>query len=213
MTDARKPLLIIGAGGHALACIDVIEQEGRFAVAGLVGRRTDVGGRVLDYPVVASDEDLAGLATHIPHALIAVGHIQTAEVRARLYSAAQAAGFSLPTIVSPRAYVSRHAQIGAGTLVMHGAVVGPGVRVGVNCIVNTRSHIEHGVIIGDHVHVSTAAVLNGDVKVGNRSFIGSGALVIEGASIPDGSVVPMGSHVGRKGMPRRVEAYSDGGAH
>ena len=28
---SKLPILLIGAGGHARACIDVIEQEGRFA--------------------------------------------------------------------------------------------------------------------------------------------------------------------------------------
>ena len=32
-------MLLLGAGGHARACIDVIELEGRFSVAGLVGWR------------------------------------------------------------------------------------------------------------------------------------------------------------------------------
>jgi hypothetical protein len=33
----RDPILLVGAGGHARACLDVIEQEGRFVVKGLVG--------------------------------------------------------------------------------------------------------------------------------------------------------------------------------
>ena len=44
-------ILLVGAGGHAMACIDVIELEGRFVVAGLVGEEREVGSHVLGYAV------------------------------------------------------------------------------------------------------------------------------------------------------------------
>ncbi len=212
MTDSRRPLLLIGAGGHALACIDVIEQEGRYAIVGLVGQAAEVGRQVLGYPVVDTDDGLTSLAARIPSALVVVGQIKTPDARVRLYERALAAGFSLPAIVSPRAYVSPHARIGAGTVVMHDAVIGAGARVGANCILNTRSHLEHEVVVEDHVHVSTAAVINGRARVGERSFVGSGSLVIEGAQIAAGSVIPMGSRVGRDGMPRHLAVSATGGA-
>ena len=45
----RAPLLLIGAGGHARACLDVIELEGRYDVVGLLGLPEEVGGEVLGY--------------------------------------------------------------------------------------------------------------------------------------------------------------------
>ena len=32
----KKKLILIGAGGHALSCIDVIEAEKKFKIIGLV---------------------------------------------------------------------------------------------------------------------------------------------------------------------------------
>ena len=55
----RQPILLIGAGGHCRSCIDVIEQEGRWDIAGLVGQKDDIGASVLGYKVIASDADLA----------------------------------------------------------------------------------------------------------------------------------------------------------
>ena len=40
---SMSAVLLVGAGGHARACIDVIETEGRFKIAGLVGRSEEVG--------------------------------------------------------------------------------------------------------------------------------------------------------------------------
>ena len=110
----------------------MIETEGRFTVAGLVGRSEEVG---------RADSRLSGprhatttlplLAPSIAYALIAVGQIKTPEPRMRLFEpAAGRVAVRLPCIVSPRAYVSRHATLGAGTIVMHGAVVNAGAVVG-----------------------------------------------------------------------------------
>ena len=32
----KEKIILIGGGGHCRACIDVIEQEGRFTIAGIV---------------------------------------------------------------------------------------------------------------------------------------------------------------------------------
>ena len=34
--DMKEKIILIGGGGHCRACIDVIEQEGRFTIAGIV---------------------------------------------------------------------------------------------------------------------------------------------------------------------------------
>src|SRR5437016_3781656 len=127
-------ILLLGAGGHARACIDVIEQEGRFSVAGLLGLPAQLGTRVLGYRVLGTDADLPLLVREHRHALIAVGQIKTPEHRIRLYDLAQSHTYALPVIVSPHAHVSRHASLAAGTIVMHGAVVNAGAVVGHNCI-------------------------------------------------------------------------------
>ena len=56
----KLPILLVGAGGHARACIDVIEQEGRFEVGGLIGTAAQGGERILGYSVLGTDADLAG---------------------------------------------------------------------------------------------------------------------------------------------------------
>ena len=53
----QDSILLVGAGGHARACIDVIEQEGHFVVKGLVGFPKEVGSVILNNPVLGTDED------------------------------------------------------------------------------------------------------------------------------------------------------------
>ena len=185
-------LVLIGAGGHSRSCIDVVEQEGRYKIAGLIGLPHEVGSKHFGYEVMATDTEMCKLAEQYQFALIAMGQIHTAEHRIRLYEQAQEAGFTFPTVVARTAYVSSHAKIGIGTIVMHGAIINAGVLVGNNCIINSSSLIEHDAHIEDHCHISTGAILNGNTSIGAGTFIGSGAVIKEGVSIGAYSLVGMG---------------------
>jgi sugar O-acyltransferase (sialic acid O-acetyltransferase NeuD family) len=199
----ESDLILIGAGGHARACIDVIEKQARYNIVGLVGLPEELLTRPLGYTVFGSDGDLVTLREKFLNVLITIGQIKTSRHRKRLYEQVLELGFSLPTIISPTAYVSRHAVLGAGTIVMHGAVVNAGARVGMNCIVNTNALLEHDTAVGDHCHVSTGTILNGGVRVGSGTFIGSGSLIKEGVKIGEDCTIGMGSKI-RNDLPDRT---------
>ena len=188
-------LLLIGAGGHARACIDVIEEEGSYTIGGLIGPPAEVGGSVLGYPVIGHDADLAGLLTQFPNVLIVVGQIKSPDMRMRLFDAVHGSGCSLPAIVSPLAHVSRHATLGAGTIVMHGAIVNAGARVGRNCIVNSLALVEHDAVVEDHCHISTSAAVNSGVRVASGTFVGSNASVRQLVNIGERCVIGIGQSV------------------
>ena len=191
----RKNLILIGAGGHARSCIDVIEQEGEFKITGLVGLDSELGLQVNGYEVIATDKNLSTLIGKAQFALIALGQISSPETRVSLYQRALKARFEIAKVVSPLAYVSPSAQIGKGTIVMHGAIINAGVKVGSNCIINSRALLEHDTQVLDNCHISTGAILNGGVLVEEGCFIGSGTIVKEGVSIGERSVVGIGSQL------------------
>lgn len=190
----KPQLILIGAGGHTRSCIDVIEEQGYFQIAGMVGYPEQRDAEQLDYgyAVIGTDSDLSNLAKTYQFAFIAIGQMQTAEHRIRLYQQVAQLGFQLPVIIAPTAHVSRHAGIGGGTIVMHGAIVNAGASVGNNCIINSRALIEHDSRVGDHCHISTGAILNGDVTIGAGSFIGSGSIIKQGVTIGRDCLVGMG---------------------
>ena len=191
----QELILLVGAGGHARACIDVIEQEERFTVKGLVGLSHEIGSKILGYPVLGTDEDIPALLKDCKNILIATGQIENPESRIRLFESFQNKDSSFPIIISPHAYVSSHAKIGSGTIIMHGCVINAGAEVGNNCIINSQALIEHDVIIKDHCHISTAAKINGGVKVGEGTFIGSNSSVRQGINIGDRCVIGMGQRI------------------
>ena len=189
---SKSSLILIGAGGHARACIDVIEHSDMFRIAGLIGNKEELQLECLGYRVIATDGDFPELAKQYQYALIAVGQIDSAIVRQRLYDQTLAIGFKLPTIISPTAHVSSHAVVGDGTVVMHGAIINAGAKIGNNCIINSNALIEHDAIVADHCHISTGAIVNGAASIGLGCFVGSGSIVKQGIMLGNNCVVGMG---------------------
>lgn len=190
---APKPLLLIGAGGHARACIDVVESSDTFQVAGMIGTPEERGKQVLGYDVIGTDAELGALRNVSELFLIAVGQIPDPSLRIGLFERAIAAGLAPATVIARSAVASPHAEIGAGTILMQGAIVNAGARIGRNCIVNSRALIEHDADIGDHCHISTGAIVNGGVKIAPESFVGSGAVIREGLRLGRRTVISMGT--------------------
>ena len=169
----KEKIILIGGGGHCHSVIDVIEQENRFEIVGIVDKKEMIGQKVMAYDVIGSDDDLEEIFKSCQNALITIGQIETSTIRKKIYQKLKTIGFNLPVIISPIAYVSKHSKVGEGTVLMHQVLVNSNVFIGKNCIINTKALIEHDAIIGDNCHISTASVINGGVKVNDESFFGS----------------------------------------
>jgi sugar O-acyltransferase (sialic acid O-acetyltransferase NeuD family) len=188
-----EEILLIGGGGHCRSVIDVIEQEKKFHIAGIIDQKELIGEKVLGYPVIGCDEDLPHLRETYQYACITIGHITSNALRCKLFDLLETLRYELPVIISPLAYVSSHATLGQGTVVMHQALVNATAQIGKNCIINTKVLIEHDAVVENNCHISTGAIVNGGVVVKENTFYGSNATSKEGVEalgfIKAGSVV------------------------
>ena len=190
-----KEIILIGGGGHCKSVIDVIEQEGKFQIIGIVDKPELLGVKVLGYPVIGNDSDLVDLSKKYRYALVTVGQIKSSSLRVRLFKLAVKVGLTMPNIISPRAYVSKHAMIGQGTVIMHDALVNANAKIGENCIINSKALIEHDAIIEDFCHIATNTVINGAAIVRQGSFVGSGVITKQGVKVEKNSFIKAGSLV------------------
>ena len=188
-------VVLLGGGGHCRSVIDVIEQTGRFSILGVLEKEGFSYSNLMGYPLLGSDHDLPAFIEQNCAVVITIGQIKTSEPREKLYAYAKEAGAELPVVVSPRAYLSRHAKVGLGTTVMHEAIVNCSAEIGENCIINTKSLVEHDAKIGNHTHIATGAFVNGGVRIGQRCFIGSGAVIHNDIDIGDGCLIGAGTIV------------------
>lgn len=188
-------IILIGGGGHCKSVIDVIEQEGKFKISGIIDQPSLIGLKVLGYEVIGSDSDLKKLANKFTYAFITLGQIRSPVTRIKLFDLGKKVGFKFPRIISPRAYVSKHSSIGEGTIIMHNAIINANVSIGDNCIINTKALIEHDCKISNHCHISTNATINGSVQVKSKCFIGSNSVTKDGIKIKESSFIKANSLV------------------
>lgn len=190
-----KPVVILGGGGHARVVIDALRCAGH-TVAGVIDPQPEVA-RSLPNGVPWLGRDLSQAKASEAQVAIGVGSLKAGadNARIRLFGEAKAAGFDILSFRHPSAIVAGDVALGEGAQVMAGAILQPGVRTGINCIVNTGASLDHDCRLGDHVHVAPGVVLSGTVEVGNGAHLGTGAIVIQNVRIGDWAMIAAGAVV------------------
>lgn len=174
-----KRILLLGGGGHCKSVIDVIEKQAKYTIAGIIDVKELVGTKVLGYEVIGTEDDLKKLREKFSYAIVTVGQVKSNAPRVKLYKHLKSLDFTVATIISPLAYVSRYASIGEGSIIMHHALINSDSKIGKNCIINSKALCEHDSIVEDNCHISTGAVINGGAVIKENSFVGSLATVVQ----------------------------------
>lgn len=191
------PLILIGGGGHCKSTIEVAEAANTFAIAGILDTAENVGKKILDYPIIGTDNNLEALINKNHVFLITIGHLAHIKLRSDIYQRIKVKGGKLATIISPASKVSRRAAVGEGTVVLHHALINADSKLGDNCIINSGSIIEHDCSIGSNCHLAPQAVVNGGCTVGDHVYIGSNAVVLNGIFICSEVIIGAGAVVHR----------------
>lgn len=97
--------------------------------------------------------------------------------------------------IHPKGVISNSVEILMGTVVMAGAIINSGSKIGRHVIVNTSAVVDHDCEISDFVHISPNATLCGGVRVGEGTWIGAGAIIKNGITIGSWAVIGAGAVV------------------
>lgn len=187
-----KPLILIGAGGHARVLVDLLACLDR-PVLGAVDPGVPPGDPgLLGLPVLGGDEVLAAYPPDMVDLTIAFAGSHRPERRDTAFWHWQNLGYMFPALVHPAAAVSRHATLAPGVQVMAGAVIQAMATVAANAIVNTRASIDHDCRIGRSSHLAPGTVLCGGVSVGEVCLLGAGCIILPGRQVGDRSLVGAG---------------------
>jgi sugar O-acyltransferase (sialic acid O-acetyltransferase NeuD family) len=218
-----KPVVIIGAGGHARDVLDVFEAtSARGAERVVIGFLAESGyftpGSVInDRPILG---DFSWLVPRVRDVEL-VCAVGDSALRRRLTDQALALGGRFCSVVHPAAVLATRVSIGAGSVIGAGVIMTSLVRVGNHVHVNLACTLAHDVIVDDYVTMAPGARLNGNVRIGEGANIGSGAIVIEKREVGAWSIVGAGAVVVRDvppnttavGCPARVIKTRPAGWH
>lgn len=190
----KRPLILIGGGGHCKSVIEVAESAG-YEIKGILDMPDEVGKEVLPgHKVIGTDDEIPQYVEECDF-IITVGFIKNPALRIKLYNKVKAAGGRLATIIASTAHISKYAELGEGTVIMHHAFVNAGAKIGDNCIINTFVNIEHDAEVGNQCHISTGTMVNGECKIGENCFIGSQSVCANCIEIATDIIVGAGSVV------------------
>jgi sugar O-acyltransferase (sialic acid O-acetyltransferase NeuD family) len=191
-----KPLVIFGVGDLALLAHRHFTQEaGREVAAFTLDRGWIEAPRLLDKAVVPFEELRASHPPARFDLFVALGYARGNTLRRDKYLAARAAGYTLPSHVSPHAIVVNDGRIGDNVLVMEGGVVQPYAEIGANVTLWSGAQVAHHSRLADHVFVAPGATIAGHVNVAERCFIGANATLRDHVTVAAGCVIGAGAVV------------------
>lgn len=166
------------------------------------------GIRNVDAPVYAS-RDIPVIEAHpglrIDHPVL-LPMFTPANRRQAWQHAVSLGARAFPFLIDPTSILPRQFEIGDGTYINAGCVIGAAPRLGRFVLINRGSSIGHHADIGDFVSIGPGAVLAGQVRVGAGTMIGAGAVILPGVEIGAEAVVPAGAVV-RRNVPAGMTAW------
>jgi sugar O-acyltransferase (sialic acid O-acetyltransferase NeuD family) len=171
-------LYIYGATAHAKTAVDVAEDLA-IEIGGLIDKSLLIED-VFDYEVqlhhqVKDTEEDFFIAVKNPG------------LRQRIVS--ENTDWNYQTLIHPKAYVSKRAEIGEGTIILPGASIAPDVQIGNHCIIAGSAVIESNTIIEDFVNIGPNVSIGANVLVGRGSEIKANTRIEDEETIPKESII------------------------
>lgn len=149
---------IVGTGGHARKVAQAVLAAGH-RIVGFADEDPRARSPLEGVPVLVVERmppPTSGAAV-----FVAIGR---AEVRRRLMERLAIAGWTLPAVVHPRAWVAPDARVREGVFVAAQAAVESASLLGRGSIVDSGAVVDHDAEVGDFAHLRPAQV----VAVGMR---------------------------------------------
>lgn len=188
-----RPVIIVGAGGHGRVILDSLLSSGR-PVKGFLDSHKAKGTAVaLGYSVVGSESEIRNFVADCD---VVVG-IGDGWIRSQIVNKLKEISPSIQftSVIHPSAVISQDVEIRPGTVVMAGAVINIGSRIGEHVIVNTRASVDHDCNLSDFSAVQPGATLGGNVELGEFTVVALGSKIIHGKKVDMHSVIGAGATV------------------
>ena len=190
---ATGSIVLYAVGSPLVADVEETCRRLGLTVAGAV-RNVDGAHCLLDASALREVADVDAALLRVP----CIVPLFTPANRRRAVGEAIARGFAIaPPLVDPTAVVASSAELGDGSYLNAGVVIGAAARLGRHVIVNRASNIGHHAAIGDFVSIGPGATVAGLVAIERGAMIGAGAVVLPQVAIGAGCVIGAGTVVTR----------------
>ena len=190
----KKKVILIGNGGHAVSCIDIIENSKDLELVGIVTKnKTNQKFFLEKYKVLGFQKELFKLKKITNNLILGISFFENLKKREKLINSCQNIGFRFISLISRNCFISKNAKIGSGCQIFNNVTVSGNSILKDNVILNTGSIIEHDVTIYENSHISTGAIINGNCNIGKNTFVGSRSVLRQGIKVKQNKFIKMGS--------------------
>lgn len=186
-------MLVIGAGGHALEVLDVLnEKNSDLRLSFFDNISNDAKNNFYSYPIIKNYTEVKKLFQHNRDFVLALGGTNK---RFHLSEKIISLGGNLLQIISTRANVSQKSSIGKGVNIMPFSGIFGNAIIEDGVLVNAYCSIHHDVIIGKFSELSPGCRILGGSKIGKYCTIGTNAVILPNIQIGDQIIIGAGSVV------------------
>ena len=186
-------MVIIGAGGHGVCVMDAARACG-FRIRAFIDPAC-AGRQLCGLPVLGTEPE-AWADEPLTYAVAIGDNARRTEIGAGILE--NRGDGALPPVIHPGSVVSSFSEIGAGSVILQGACVGPNSSLGRLVLLGSCSSVDHDSRLADGASLGPGAILGGNVRVGERSAICIGAVVRHGMSIGMDTVLGANSYLDRE---------------
>ncbi|MDG2348945.1 MAG: acetyltransferase [Gammaproteobacteria bacterium] len=187
-----KPVVILGMGGHAKVCIEILKLL-NIEMLGIVAPENNHQIKGVQY--IGNDEAVLSYSAESIMLVNGVGHVPHSKQRSKIYEFFKHKHYEFMSLVHPSAIMASDVKIQAGAQIMAGVVIQPNTTIGENTIVNTATIIEHDSQVGSNVHLAPGVTLCGTSTIEQGVFIGANSVVVPNVTIGKDALVAAGSVV------------------
>lgn len=196
--EGMKDLYIVGAGGCGREVLQIVKdinnmQGPTWNIKGFLDDTEDpLGGKACDYSVVGTIKDYVPKANEV----LVMG-IASPQAKQKLVPLLLERGAKFETVIHPSARYGEFNTIGKGVVIYGGFRMSVNIEIG-NFVTLLDCILGHDVQIGDFSTISGGCRLLGNVKAGNRTFMGASSIAAPYSVIEDDAYVGAGSVVLRR---------------
>lgn len=191
-----EKIILIGAGGHAMIMVDIINEMNKYEIVGITTNNPEQNTYFEGIPIIGDDNVLLHYKQKgITSVAIGVGGFVNNNLRRKIYTHLKSLGFTIIQAIHPNTVISKTAILGEGITIFPGVIINPHVRVGNNVIIATGSTIDHESEIENHTLISAGVTIGGYSRVKEGALIALGAKIISGVEVGKNALVAAGAVV------------------
>jgi sugar O-acyltransferase (sialic acid O-acetyltransferase NeuD family) len=188
----RKPIIVLGAGGHAKVLIELL-RVAEYKVLGLLDINKIKGDLFCGVLVLGNDEEINNFSSGEVDLVNGIGSFPGQNACFKVAKIFRDKGYRFASVIHPASTIASDVVIEEGVQIMAACVLQPGVQVGLDSIINTGVIVDHDCIIGKNCHLAPGVTLSGGVQIHDGAHIGTGSSVIQNKIIGADTVIAAAS--------------------